>query len=252
MKAIVVIPTFNERENISRLLPKVQEVVKNISGWRVEILVVDDNSPDGTAGVVRRLAEKSKNIHLHLRKKREGLGAAYLAGMRYAFGKFSADVVLTMDADLSHNPTSIPYFLQKVKDGTQFVIGSRYIPGGSIPYNWPQHRKLLSVFGNKIVPVMLGSYKFTDWTSGFRAIKKEVFHKVSPQLTDSVSARGYTFNISFAYHTAISGFKIAEVPINFPDRTRGESKLGFEYLLHTPIFLFKTRLGMLLRGKVKI
>lgn len=247
MKAVVVIPTFNEKQNIQRLLKLLEEVFKKVKGWNFRILVVDDNSPDGTARVVRQCAKKYKNVHLLLRKKKVGLGAAYLAGMKEAFEKMEASTILIIDADLSHNPKYIPDFLAKIEKGADFVVGSRYIKGGSIAKRWALHRKFLSVFGNKIAPFILGRNELSDWTSGYRAMKKEVYRKVYPMIKeDRAEFRGYTFNISFAYHAVVSGFKASEVAINFADRKRGESKLGLEYLFHTPIFLFKTRLKNIL------
>lgn len=248
MKAVIIIPTFNERKNIFRLLPAIKRVIKKVKNWDIEILVVDDNSPDGTADAVRKIAKKDKKVHLLLRREKVGLGAAYLAGMREAFGKLKADAVLIMDADLSHNPRYIPRFLAAVEKGSDFVVGSRYIKGGAIAKEWSPHRKFLSIFGNIIVSLMLGKNSLTDWTSGFRAVKKEVYKKVRPFISeDKAEFKGYTFNISFAHHAVSEGFKASEVPIQFVDRTSGKSKLGMEYLLHTPLFLFKTRLRKLIK-----
>ncbi|MBI4032965.1 MAG: polyprenol monophosphomannose synthase [Candidatus Blackburnbacteria bacterium] len=259
MNAVVVIPTFNERDNISHLLSQLRKVVGEVRGWKIEILVVDDNSPDETGDVVRQFAKRGKNIYLLPRQRKEGLGTAYLAGMRKAYDEMGAEVVLTMDADLSHSPEYLPDLLRKIKEGADFVVGSRYITGGAIPPNWPIQRKLLSVFGNIIVTVFLGSRALSDWTSGYRAIKKSVYERVRQMIVeDRASARGYTFNISFAYHAVAEGFKVSETPIKFSDRRKGKSKLGLEYLFHTPIFLFRTlgsrvhaRLQILLGGKVK-
>lgn len=247
MKAVVVIPTYNEKNNIILLLNKLHEVAKKIKGWRLEFLVVDDNSPDGTAKTVHRYALAHKKTQLLLRKGKSGLGAAYLAGMTEAFGRLGADAVIVMDADLSHNPFSIPEFLKKIEDGTDMVIGSRYIKGGSTAKGWAPHRVFLSVFGNKTVSLFLGSGEIKDWTSGYRGIKKEVFLKVLPFIKNKRELKGYTFNISFAYYATICGFRVGSVPIRFADRTRGKSKLGFEYLFNTPIFLLKTRLSQFFR-----
>ena len=217
------------------------------------ILVADDNSPDGTAQLVAAFAKRRKNIHILVRTKKEGLGAAYLAGMHHAFRQLKTDIVLVMDADLSHNPNYIPAFLRKVEDGCDFVVGSRYIRGGDIAKGWALHRKLLSVFGNIVVPFMLGTHALSDWSSGYRAIHKRVFHKIAPVISKNKrELRGYTFNIAFAYHTVISGFRVGEVPIKFVDRSSGRSKLGLEYLFHTPVFLIRTRLNMLVNGILKI
>lgn len=249
MKAVIIIPTFNERKNISRLLPAIKRVIKKINNWDIELLVVDDNSPDGTVDAVRKITKKDKKVHLLLRKKKVGLGAAYLAGMKEAFGKLKANVVLTMDADLSHNPGYIPHFLSAVEKGSDFVVGSRYVKGGAIAKEWAPHRKFLSIFGNIMVSLLLGKNNLTDWTSGFRAVRKEVYKKVRPFISeDKAEFKGYTFNISFAHHAVSEGFKTSEVPFQFVDRTSGKSKLGMEYLLHTPLFLFKTRLKRLIKA----
>lgn len=245
-KVTIVTPTYNESGNVAKFIPQIINVAKKVKGWDLKVLVVDDNSPDGTANVVRNLSKKYKQVQLLSRKEKTGLGTAYLAGMKEAFSKTRSDLVITMDADLSHKPEYLPRFLKKIEEGADFIIGSRYIHGGKIPDEWPLRRKFLSTFGNMVVSVMLGSRRHTDWTSGYRAIKKEVYEKVYPQIkTEDAIYRGYSFNISFAYHVLQNGFKTAEVPIIFPDRKTGKSKLGMEYLIHTPIFLFKTLLSRL-------
>lgn len=253
MKAVVLIPTFNERDNILRLLNSLKKVFKKIKGWNLSILVVDDTSPDGTAQVVQQYRKRDKNVRLLLRKKKVGLGAAYLAGMKKAFEELEADVVVVMDADLSHKPEYLPDLLKKILSGADFVVGSRRIPGGAIPQEWPVHRKFLSIGGNTLVTIFLGSRVLTDWTSGYRAIRKGVYKKVRQMIVeDKAEFRGYTFNISFAYHAITEGFKVTEIPIKFPDRKRGESKLGLEYLFHTPLFLFKTRLKRFIKDIIKL
>lgn len=241
----MVIPTYNEAGNIGRLLHKISRVLEGIRGWTWQVLVVDDSSPDGTADIVRERAARSRRIKLLGSRVKAGLGAAYLAGMEEGFEKLDADVVITMDADFSHDPKVLPQFLEAIDQGVDFVVGSRYIQGGSIAKGWALHRKLLSVFGNKIAGLLLGNRDFTDWTSGYRAIKRGAYKKVVLKILDF---RGYTFNISFAYFAAESGAKTAEVPIKFIDRRSGRSKLGFEYLFHTPIFLAKVYFGKLVAG----
>lgn len=241
MKAVIVVPTYNEADNIKNFLQKLMQVRNKLKKWKLEVLVVDDNSPDKTWKIVQEEIKKKSWLYLLKRNKKVGLGAAYLAGMENAFNERKADVVLTMDADLSHNPLYIPKFLEKIEKGSDLVIGSRYITGGSIPQEWALHRKIYSILGNKAVSFFLGFEHISDWTSGYRALTKNVFIKVKYQVQSRIT-QGYTFNISFAYNTLIMGFQVDHLPIKFPDRMMGKSKLGFEYLIHTPIFLIKTRL----------
>lgn len=243
-KLVIVIPTYNEVENIQSLIKKLKKEFITLPKWNPQILVVDGNSPDGTGVIIKKI--RAKNVHLLTEKQKKGLGAAYLLGMKHAFDKLKTNLVITMDADLSHNPSYLPKFLKKFENGADFIIGSRYIKGGSIPKNWPVHRKFLSIFGNLTTQFLLGNRSLQDWTSGYRAIKKEVFIKVYPLMESDAAFKGYTFNISFAHHTVRAGFKTVQVPINFIDRKAGKSKLGMEYLFHTPVFLFKTRLREIL------
>jgi dolichol-phosphate mannosyltransferase len=138
-KAVIIIPTYNEVGNIELTVSQLFQVFKEINNWEMHLLIVDDNSPDGTHQLVKKLQEKQPNIHLLLNQTKTGLGTAYLRGMTYAFVQLEAAVVFEFDADLSHDPTMIPAFLQKIEEGNQLVIGSRYISGGSIPSNWGIH-----------------------------------------------------------------------------------------------------------------
>jgi dolichol-phosphate mannosyltransferase len=242
-KAVVIIPTYNERENIGELLEVLEEVFKKVSGWKMEILVVDDSSPDGTAKEVRRVMKRFRDVHLLLNKKKMGLGGAYMAGMSEAFGKMKAEVVLEFDADFSHDPQKIPEFMNKIDAGSDLVMGSRYIPGGSIPSNWGLHRKFLSRGGNLFINCVMLDFSIRDWTTGYRAIRKWVYEKVKNQITEF---KGYTFQISFLYFARKAGAKVAEVPIDFVDRARGKSKMGFEYVKHTLIFIVKMRVKEIL------
>jgi dolichol-phosphate mannosyltransferase len=242
-KAVVIIPTYNEKENIGRLLGVLQEVFKKVKGWRLEILVVDDSSPDGTAGEVRKARSKWKNVHLLLNKKKVGLGGAYMVGMKEAFGKLKAEVVFEFDADFSHDPEKLPEFLKKVDQGADLVLGSRYMPGGSIPDNWGWHRKLMSRGGNLFINLVTFDFSLRDWTTGYRAIKKWVYEAVKSQITEF---KGYTFQISFLYFARKADAKVAEVPIDFVDRTHGKSKLGFEYVKYTLLFIISMRIKEIL------
>ncbi|MEN8252810.1 MAG: glycosyltransferase family 2 protein [Patescibacteria group bacterium] len=247
--ATIIIPTYNEKENISKIVPVLQEVFKSIKNWNINILVVDDSSPDKTADAVKKLQKKYKNLHLLLNKKKAGLGSAYLKGMARAFGDLKADVAFEFDADFSHDPKKIPELLKKIDEGYDLVLGSRYVKGGSIPDNWGLHRKLLSRVGNLVIMLILTDFRIRDWTAGYRAISKKVYEAVYKEMS-SERFSGYTFQIGFLHKTVRKGFKVAEVPINFIDRTIGESKLGAEYIKNTLIYIVKVRIQEIIKNRV--
>ena len=229
MKVVIIIPTYNEKGNIERLITILEEeIFPSIKNHDMNILVADDSSPDKTADEVRKLMNKWKNLDINVGEK-HGLGAAYVRAMTYAIDKMNADVMFEMDADLSHDPKKVPAFLQKIDEGYDFVIGTRYSQGGSIPSNWGINRKMFSVFGNLLVRFILLKFSIHDWTGGFRALKKEVFLKEKNELN---AFRGYTFQVSFLNKVVRDGYKVAEVPINFTDRTLGRSKIApKEYII---------------------
>ena len=228
----VIIPTYNERENI---MPLIISIEKNLPG--AEIIVVDDNSPDGTGELVK----KNRKVRLITNPEKTGLGRAYLKGMDYAVKKLKADVLIEIDADFSHDPKDLPA-LVKMAEEYDLVLGSRYIKGGSIPKKWPFYRKFLSAAGNSFIRFMLGR-KIRDWSTGYRAIRKKVYLDIGNEINQDMFY-GYTFQIGFLYKAMKRGYKIAEVPIHFRDRTKGKSKLGLEYLLNTFIYIIKIKLGM--------
>ena len=246
MKVVIIIPTYNEKGNIERLIRILEDkILPTIKNHNMNILVADDNSPDGTGDEVRKLMKKWSNLDLNLGEKR-GLGAAYIRAMSYAIDKMKADVMFEMDADLSHNPHKIPEFLKKIDEGYDMVIGTRYSQGGSIPSNWGLNRKLFSIFGNLLVRSVLMRFKIHDWTGGFRALKKEVFLKEKNELT---VFRGYTFQVSFLHKVVRDGFKIAEVPINFTDRTLGRSKIApREYIVDLLKYILVARFWELIHS----
>lgn len=247
-RAVVIIPTYNERENISRVIPKLLEVFTSISTWDMSVLVVDDTSPDKTYEVVESLTKQHDNVYLVINKKKSGLGGAYLKGMEFAFSTLKADIIFEFDADLSHDPTKIPEFLRAIDNGADFVLGSRYIPGGAIPQNWGLHRKFLSIIGNVIIALVLTNFNIRDWTTGYRAISKKVYEAVHPEL-HSDRFTGYTFQIGFLYTAVKKGFTIVEVPFQFVDRSIGHSKLGPEYIKNTLLYIFKVRLYDILHSR---
>ena len=223
MNAVVVLPTYNEKGNIERLITLLEEeIFPAIKNYNMFILVADDTSPDGTIDEVKKTMKKWKNIQLSLGEKK-GLGAAYVRGMTYAIEKMNADVLFEMDADFFHDPFKIPEFLKKIDEGYDFVVGTRYSGGGSIPKNWAFNRKFLSVVGNFIVRMVFMRFYIHDWTGGYRAIRKEVFIKEKEKLSPF---KGYRFQVGFLHKAVADGFKIGEVPFVATDRTLGRSKMA--------------------------
>lgn len=233
-KIVLILPTYNEKENIVTLISAIEGVFTKLSSYKLQILVIDDFSPDNTAYAVTELTKKFTNLIL-LQKKKEGLGAAYVLGMSYALDKLKPDILVQMDADWSHNPLLLPEFIKKIEAGADFVIGSRYIQGGSIPGNWGLHRKIFSIIGNSIVRFGLGKLHPHDWTSGFRMLKAEIFTKVKTGLN---KYSGYTFQIAFLHRAIKAGYKINEVPLQFIDRIHGKSKIApVDYIKNVLIYV---------------
>ncbi len=236
--AVVILPTYNERENIGPLIKALESEFKKISSYRLSILVVDDNSPDGTQTVVRQLKRQYKNVYL-LTGPKQGLGKAYLRGMDYAINKMHADVVFEMDADFQHNPNQISEFLHKLDQGYDLVVGARYIKGGSVPQNWGLHRKIFSRVGNLLVRLSLMRFDHHEWTNGFRAIRTPTYLQVRDKLLDYT---GYTFQVAFLHQAFLLNKKIGEIPNNFDNRRWGKSKIGPEYVKNLILYLIKQTL----------
>lgn len=234
-KVVIILPTYNESANIADLITALFTQADNIKQWEIGVLVVDSSSPDGTADKVRLLQKSHTHLNLLVTGK-HGLGKAYLDGFDYAIRKLQADVVFEMDADLSHDPNDIPKFLKEIEKGADFVIGTRYSKGGSIPANWALHRKILSIGANLIVRLGFMNLRQTEWTNGFRAIKKWVIQKIIPQMGNYT---GYVFQVAFLDKTIKAGAKIAEVPVHFVDRTEGKSKISApQYTFQTLWYVF--------------
>jgi len=248
-KAIVIIPTYNEADNLPITIKKLANVFNNINNWQMEVLVVDDNSPDGTAETVRKLQKQYPFLKLLVNRKKAGLGSAYLKGMDQAFNQLGADLVFEFDADLSHDPEKIPEMLKMVENGSDLVLGSRYVAGGSIPQNWGLHRKFLSVFGNLFIRLVMWDFSINDWTTGYRAIKKEVYQAVANEL-ESERFFGYTFQIGFLHKARKKKFKISEVAFAFKDREIGKSKIGPEYIKNTLLYIMKVRIQEILKSRL--
>lgn len=226
MEIVIIVPTYNERGNIGRLIEALEAQVAMIP-HDIHILVVDDTSPDGTAEAVRGLLPTHPNLHLLIGKK-EGLGAAYIRGMEHALRDLDADVVFQMDADFSHKPEDVPRLLAALEDGADFVIGSRYVPGGSIPSEWSLVRRLNSRYGNFVARYVAGIYRVKDCTAGFRAIRGSLLRQINLQ---NLRVQGYAFIVALLYEAVIRSARIREVPVSFIERTEGESKLGLKDIM---------------------
>lgn len=249
-RAIVIVPTYNEVETIEKTIEALVDVFKSIKEWDMGVLVVDDTSPDKTYELVEKLQKKYKQLHLFINKTKSGLGGAYLKGMDYAFSKLKADAVFEFDADLSHDPKKIPDFLKSLEKGNQLVLGSRYIQGGSIPPEWGFHRKLLSRGANVLIPMILLDFRVKDWTSGFRALTKDVYQSVSPYLAGEKFS-GYAFQIGFLYYALKLGFKVdPNIAYHFKDREVGQSKIGPEYIKNTLEFIIKMKIKEIINHKI--
>lgn len=234
-KAVIVLPTYNERQNIKTLIPTIFKIAKKIKNWQISILVVDDQSPDNTSLEVKYLQKKFPDLYL-IQEKKEGLGKAYWRGFNFAIEKISPYVIFGMDADWSHDPNLIPQFLKKIEEGADFVIGSRYVKGGSIPKNWRWHRKLFSILGNLIIRLGFMILKIHDWTSGYRAIKNWFIKEI---LAEMKNYNGYVFQVALVDKALKTGVTMAEIPLNFKDRKTGKSKINsVHYILNTLSYVF--------------
>ncbi len=222
MKVFLVLPTYNEKANIGRMIASLDQVFATLK-HDMNILVVDDNSPDGTQDVVRDCQTTRPHLHL-ITGQKQGLGKAYIRGMEEAL-RLGADAVFEMDSDFSHDPWDVPRLLSALEEGADFVIGSRYVPGGSIPEEWSTYRKLNSKFGNIVARYVAGIYPVRDCTAGFRCIRAKVLQDVD---LSTIRTQGYGFQVSLLHAAYITGARIKEIPVKFTDRVEGESKLGFK------------------------
>lgn len=220
--AVIVLPTYNEKDNIGRLLEAIYSQKLRLNGTKLSVLVVDDSSPDGTGEIVKGYSQKNPDIQLLNGTKKQGLGTAYVRGFKYAMDRLGADVVFEMDADFSHNPDDIPRLLTEALNGSDFVIGSRYVYGGSIPNDWSLLRKANSRWGNFFARRVAGLGKVKDCTSGYRAIKADLLKQID---LDKLGVKGYAFQINLLSQALKKNARVKELPITFIDRTNGKSKL---------------------------
>ena len=226
-KALVIIPTYDEADNIQRVIP---DVLRQSEG--IDVLVVDDNSPDGTAQLVKEMMRSNPRIHLIERESKMGLGTAYVRGFRFAIQN-SYGYVFEMDADLSHDPTELPNFLNKTRE-SDLIIGSRYIHGVRV-LNWPIQRLLLSYFANVYTRIVTG-LPLKDATGGFKCYKRAVLEAID---LDRVKSNGYAFQIEMSFRAWKKGFRLQEIPIIFADRRSGSSKMS-KHIIYEAFFMVWT------------
>lgn len=230
MKTAIIIPTYNERENIPPLVESVGEFVPN-----AHVVIVDDNSPDGTGVIADALREKYGWVHVLHRAGKLGLGTAYKDGMRYALAQ-GAERIITMDADFSHHPRYIPDMLA-ASEQFDVVIGSRYIPGGGTA-NWPLSRVVLSWTANAVARLVLGLHAH-DCTAGFRCYRRHVLTSLD---LERIRSNGYSFLVEMLFYCQQAGWRIGEVPILFEDRRQGASKISQQEIYKAALTVFRLRL----------
>ncbi|MEQ8672454.1 MAG: polyprenol monophosphomannose synthase [Aggregatilineales bacterium] len=233
-KTVIVLPTYNEAEN----LPLMVEALFALELPDLHLLIVDDESPDGTGDLAETLALQHDGMMsvLH-RKEKSGLGPAYIAGFKHALA-MGADYVLQMDADFSHQPRYIPEMIALLEKGADMVLGSRFIRGGSVDESWGMYRKLLSWWANRIYVPTLLHIPIYDATGGYRLWRRETLIGID---LERIQSNGYVFQVEMAYVTVRLGFKVVETPIYFPDRKRGESKMDSKIALEAAKRVFEIR-----------
>ncbi|VAX17682.1 hypothetical protein MNBD_IGNAVI01-2741 [hydrothermal vent metagenome] len=228
-KVLVIIPTYNERTNIENMIKEVLSLPGEL-----EILVVDDNSPDGTGDYVKEVSKNNPRVHLLEREGKLGLGTAYVAGFKYLLAR-DYDIAVQMDADFSHDPKVIPQFLEAIENN-DLVIGSRYVQGVNV-INWPMKRLLLSYFANIYTKVITGM-PIKDATGGFKCFKREVLEAIN---LDNIHSNGYSFQIEMNFKTFRKGFRCKEIPIIFMDRVEGVSKMSKKIVREAITMVWKLR-----------
>lgn len=235
MKLSIIVPTYNEAENIRGLIYAIGDVCER-NKLSYNIVIVDDNSPDFTSNLVKEVMQENKNVRLVEREGKLGLGTAYIKGIKYSLDNLHPDLIMTMDADFSHNPKDIPDFVKKIKEGYDVVLGSRYTSGGGIG-NWGIHRTIISRGANYLAKVLLG-LTTKDNTTGYRLYKREVLERID---LNSIKSNGYSFLMEMVFWCQYHDFKIAEIPIFFDIRRHGASKISKKEIFRALKTLFSLK-----------
>jgi len=238
-KILIVIPTYNERENVVLLIPEILRVLPD-----AHILVVDDSSPDGTSAAVKELAINigGGNVFVLDRATKQGLGRAYIGGFKWALER-DYELIFEMDADFSHSPAYLPAFIDAAREN-DLVIGSRYICGVNV-INWPMSRLLLSYFANRFARAVTG-LRITDCTGGYKCFRRAVLESVD---FGGIASSGYSFQIEMNFFAWRNGFRVKEIPIVFTDRQRGESKMSSKIIKEAALLVWKLRVKSMFRKK---
>jgi len=233
-KSLVIIPTYNELDNIRKLIPDIMNGYDNL-----DILIVDDNSPDGTGNYIEELAKNNRRVKLISREKKMGLGTAYIEGFKYALQN-QYDYIFEMDADYSHDPSEIENFLTTIRE-RDLIIGSRYLTGVNV-INWPMQRLMMSYFANLYTRIITG-LPIHDATSGYKCFRRKVLEAIN---LDKVSSNGYAFQIEMTYKAWKKGFRVGEISIIFVDRVKGTSKMSRKIVREAVLMVWKLRIKSIL------
>jgi dolichol-phosphate mannosyltransferase len=230
-RTLICLPTYNEIENLPLMIAAIHDVISVVN-----VLIIDDNSPDGTGALADELAADDERVFVLHRTAKEGLGKAYIAGFKWALER-DYELIMEMDCDFSHQPRYLRDFITKA-DTADLVLGSRYVPGGGTQ-DWSWSRRMISRCGNTYARLILG-LPFSDLTGGFKCFNRRVLENLA---LDEVMSGGYVFQIELTYRAIERGFTIAEVPIEFPDRTRGQSKMNNAIVFEAMLNVWRLRMG---------
>lgn len=251
MKVVIIIPTYNERDNTARMIDTLAEIIPTIPDHQVEVLYVDDSSPDGTGQVVLDKMKTYKWLHLLGDGQKQGLGVAYSRGMKYAMSELKADYLMEFDSDFQHPPQDIPRLIAEINHGYDYIIASRYVPGGSIPKEWGLDRKAVSFFGNLIARVTLLMPQIHDCTGGFKLSRVKGF--MDEFDFAALLSKKFAYKVHLLAYMVNKGAKVKEVPFHFSPRTSGNSKYMSNEMKETlrVIFLYQLTKNEKLRKFIK-